>query len=176
MGAVEKHDCGRVQIHDGPYNAIMNWDYEGMVKCLNNGQGRLWTAKVQTEEQLEDAIAKATNEHKNHLCFIEYRQGTARASWPLRPFIYDAANLPDMHIKYSADKRYAESLRREVWPPCCMSSNKDMSRFSLGYRTPVLQEVDNSPILLDYSFPGFSSNLNMPTTMIPYSHQKMIEI
>ncbi|KAF5833070.1 pyruvate decarboxylase [Dunaliella salina] len=60
-----------VQIHDGPYNALMNWDYEGMVKCLNNGQGRLWTAKVKTEEQLEDAIAKATNEHKNDLCFIE---------------------------------------------------------------------------------------------------------
>ncbi|KAF5833071.1 putative pyruvate decarboxylase [Dunaliella salina] len=60
-----------VQIHDGPYNAIMNWDYEGMVKCLNNGQGRLWTAKVQTEEQLEDAIGKATNEHKNDLCFIK---------------------------------------------------------------------------------------------------------
>jgi len=36
----------QVQIHDGPYNALMNWDYEGMVKSLNNGQGRLWTAKV----------------------------------------------------------------------------------------------------------------------------------
>eukprot|EP00967_Tisochrysis_lutea_P140668 scaffold257388_cov18-Tisochrysis_lutea.AAC.1 len=92
----------------------MNWDYEGMVKSLNNGQGHLWTAKrwagvvymwpqqvvgqgkcfesghgcrtiakslVRTEEQLEDAISKATNEHKNKLCFIERQGYSSQIEW-----------------------------------------------------------------------------------------------
>lgn len=61
-----------VEIHDGPYNVIKNWDYTGFIKAIHNGQGNCWTAKVQTEEQLTDAIATATTgEHKNSLCFIE---------------------------------------------------------------------------------------------------------
>ncbi|XP_074272335.1 pyruvate decarboxylase 1-like [Silene latifolia] len=61
-----------VEIHDGPYNVIKNWDYTGLVKAIHNNQGNCWTAKVRTEEELVDAIANATNdEYKDSLCFIE---------------------------------------------------------------------------------------------------------
>ena len=35
-----------VEIHDGPYNVIKNWDYTGLVKAIHNGEGKCWTAKV----------------------------------------------------------------------------------------------------------------------------------
>lgn len=35
-----------VEIHDGPYNVIKNWDYTRFVEAINNGQGKCWTAKV----------------------------------------------------------------------------------------------------------------------------------
>lgn len=35
-----------VEIHDGPYNVIKNWNYTGVVEAFNNGDGKLWTAKV----------------------------------------------------------------------------------------------------------------------------------
>ena len=37
-----------VEIHDGPYNVIKNWDYTGFVKAIHNDQGKVWTAKVNT--------------------------------------------------------------------------------------------------------------------------------
>lgn len=37
-----------VEIHDGPYNVIKNWDYTGFIKAIHNGQGKCWTAKVNT--------------------------------------------------------------------------------------------------------------------------------
>lgn len=61
-----------VEIHDGPYNVIKNWDYTGFVKAIHNDQGKVWTAKVRTEEELIDAIANATTgAYKDSLCFIE---------------------------------------------------------------------------------------------------------
>lgn len=30
-----------IEIHDGPYNMIQNWDYVGLVKSLHNGHVRL---------------------------------------------------------------------------------------------------------------------------------------
>ncbi|KAK9714588.1 hypothetical protein RND81_06G105900 [Saponaria officinalis] len=61
-----------VEIHDGPYNVIKNWDYTGFVKAIHNNQGNCWTAKVRTEEELLDAIADATGDaYKDSLCFIE---------------------------------------------------------------------------------------------------------
>ena len=60
-----------VEIHDGPYNVIKNWDYTGFIKAIHNGQGKCWTAKVRTEDQLVDAITTATGECKDSLCFIE---------------------------------------------------------------------------------------------------------
>lgn len=35
-----------VEIHDGPYNVIKNWDYIGLVNAIHNGEGKCWTAKV----------------------------------------------------------------------------------------------------------------------------------
>lgn len=60
-----------VEIHDGPYNVIKNWDYTSLVNAIHNGEGKCWTAKVKTEEDLTEAIATATSTHKDSLCFIE---------------------------------------------------------------------------------------------------------
>ncbi|CAI9301029.1 unnamed protein product [Lactuca saligna] len=60
-----------VEIHDGPYNIIKNWNYTGVVEAFNNDDGKLWTAKVKNEEELIEAIATATGEKEDHLCFIE---------------------------------------------------------------------------------------------------------
>ncbi|XP_050371762.1 pyruvate decarboxylase 1 [Argentina anserina] len=60
-----------VEIHDGPYNVIKNWDYTGLVDAIHNDEGKCWTTKVRTEEDLTEAIVKATGQHKDSLCFIE---------------------------------------------------------------------------------------------------------
>ncbi|PRQ29103.1 putative pyruvate decarboxylase [Rosa chinensis] len=60
-----------VEIRDGPYNVIKNWDYTGLVDAIHNAEGKCWTTKVRTEEDSTKAIAKATGEHKDSLCFIE---------------------------------------------------------------------------------------------------------
>lgn len=89
-----------VEIHDGPYNVIKNWNYTGVVDAINNQSGKCWTCKVSslqlatiddrskywnrfdsenpgdllqvnTEEQLEESIATATGDKKDCLCFIE---------------------------------------------------------------------------------------------------------
>lgn len=60
-----------VEIHDGPYNIIKNWDYTGLVNAIHNGEGKCWTSKVRTEEELLEAIATATGAEKDSLCFIE---------------------------------------------------------------------------------------------------------
>ncbi|XP_015874377.3 pyruvate decarboxylase 1 [Ziziphus jujuba] len=60
-----------VEIHDGPYNVIKNWDYTGLVDAIHNGEGKCWTAKVRTEDELIKAIATATGEQNDSLCFIE---------------------------------------------------------------------------------------------------------
>lgn len=35
-----------VEIHDGPYNIIKNWNYTAFVEAVNNGDGKVYTAKV----------------------------------------------------------------------------------------------------------------------------------
>ncbi|KAJ9565356.1 hypothetical protein OSB04_001322 [Centaurea solstitialis] len=60
-----------VEIHDGPYNVIKNWNYTGVVEAFNNDDGKLWTAKVKNEEELVEAITTATGDKADHLCFIE---------------------------------------------------------------------------------------------------------
>ncbi|KAL6200367.1 hypothetical protein ACLB2K_030149 [Fragaria x ananassa] len=60
-----------VEIHDGPYNVIKNWNYTGLVDAIHNGEGNCWTTKVRTEEDLIEAIETATGEKKDCLCFIE---------------------------------------------------------------------------------------------------------
>ncbi|KAL5809066.1 hypothetical protein ACOSQ3_029757 [Xanthoceras sorbifolium] len=60
-----------VEIHDGPYNVIKNWNYTGLIEAIHNGEGKCWTAKVRCEEELIEAIATATGPKKDSLCFIE---------------------------------------------------------------------------------------------------------
>ncbi|KAK8504943.1 hypothetical protein V6N12_033191 [Hibiscus sabdariffa] len=60
-----------VEIHDGPYNVIKNWNYTGLVDAIHNGEGNCWTKKVKCEEELLEAIEIATGEKKDFLCFIE---------------------------------------------------------------------------------------------------------
>ncbi|KAK1677709.1 hypothetical protein QYE76_038557 [Lolium multiflorum] len=60
-----------VEIHDGPYNVIKNWNYTGLVDAIHNGEGKCWTAKVTCEEELTAAIETATGEKQDCLCFIE---------------------------------------------------------------------------------------------------------
>ncbi|XP_074270518.1 pyruvate decarboxylase 2-like [Silene latifolia] len=60
-----------VEIHDGPYNVIKNWNYTGLVDAIHNGEGNCWTTKVFCEEELVNAIETATGPKKDCLCFIE---------------------------------------------------------------------------------------------------------
>ncbi|KAL5058120.1 hypothetical protein RYX36_029724 [Vicia faba] len=60
-----------VEIHDGPYNVIKNWNYTGLIDAIHNGEGKCWTTKVFCEEELIEAIATATGPKKDSLCFIE---------------------------------------------------------------------------------------------------------
>ncbi len=48
-----------VEIHDGPYNNIKNWDYAGLVQVFNAGEGNGWSCRVQTERELAEAIQQA---------------------------------------------------------------------------------------------------------------------
>lgn len=38
-----------VEIHDGPYNSIPNWDYVKLVEAFDNGAGALWATRVRSE-------------------------------------------------------------------------------------------------------------------------------
>lgn len=45
-----------VEIHDGPYNVIKNWNYTGLVDAIHNGEGKCWTAKVSGMKQSFDLV------------------------------------------------------------------------------------------------------------------------
>jgi TPP-dependent 2-oxoacid decarboxylase len=48
-----------VEIHDGPYNNIKNWDYAGLMDVFNAGEGNGLGLRARTAGELADAIAKA---------------------------------------------------------------------------------------------------------------------
>ncbi len=58
-----------VEIHDGPYNKIKNWDYAGLVQVFNAEDGKGWSTRVSTEGELDQAIEEAKS--RDTLCFIE---------------------------------------------------------------------------------------------------------
>jgi len=58
-----------VEIHDGPYNNIKNWDYAGLVEVFNAGDGNGLGLKAGTSAELAAAIEKARNH--NGLVLIE---------------------------------------------------------------------------------------------------------
>lgn len=35
-----------VEIHDGSYNVIKNWNYTALVEAIDNGSGKCWTVAV----------------------------------------------------------------------------------------------------------------------------------
>ena len=50
-----------VEIHDGPYNVIKNWDYAGLVSVLNAENGNGLGLKAGTVGELDQAIATAAD-------------------------------------------------------------------------------------------------------------------
>ncbi|CAM8913108.1 unnamed protein product [Rhodiola kirilowii] len=60
-----------VEIHDGPYNVIKNWNYTALVDAIHNDEGNCWTMKVGNESELIEAIEIATGEKQDCMCFIE---------------------------------------------------------------------------------------------------------
>jgi pyruvate decarboxylase len=50
-----------VEIHDGPYNTIKNWDYAGLVEVFNAEDGHGWSARVATADELEAAVSQAVD-------------------------------------------------------------------------------------------------------------------
>jgi pyruvate decarboxylase len=48
-----------VEIHDGPYNVIKNWNYAELVPAFNGADGNGWGCRVRTEGEAQDAIQKA---------------------------------------------------------------------------------------------------------------------
>lgn len=48
-----------VEIHDGPYNTINNWQYSQLVEVFNGENGKGQGCRVTTEAELAEAIAKA---------------------------------------------------------------------------------------------------------------------
>ena len=49
-----------VEIHDGPYNTIKNWNYAELVHVFNSEDGNGFSCKASTEGELEEAIKQAT--------------------------------------------------------------------------------------------------------------------
>lgn len=60
-----------VQIHDGPYNVLNNWDYVGLVKALDNKGQRAYAARATTEGELRNALEIAFGEASDKMCLIE---------------------------------------------------------------------------------------------------------
>ncbi len=48
-----------VEIHDGPYNTINNWQYSRLVEVFNGSGANGWGCRVTNEAELTKAIAKA---------------------------------------------------------------------------------------------------------------------
>jgi pyruvate decarboxylase len=58
-----------VEIHDGPYNKIKNWNYSELIKAFNAEDGKGWGCQVSTEAELAAAVEKALA--NKELSFIE---------------------------------------------------------------------------------------------------------
>ena len=48
-----------VEIHDGPYNTIKNWDYAALMGAFNADDGNGWSAQARTAGELDAAIETA---------------------------------------------------------------------------------------------------------------------
>jgi pyruvate decarboxylase len=52
-----------VEIHDGPYNNIKNWDYAGLIGAFNAEDGRGRGLRATNGKELEEAIKVAVANH-----------------------------------------------------------------------------------------------------------------
>jgi pyruvate decarboxylase len=52
-----------VEIHDGPYNNIKNWDYAGLIRAFNAEDGRGRGLRATNGKELEEAIKVAVANH-----------------------------------------------------------------------------------------------------------------
>jgi pyruvate decarboxylase len=52
-----------VEIHDGPYNNIKNWDYAGLIAAFNAQDGRGHGVRVTNGRELARAIESALANH-----------------------------------------------------------------------------------------------------------------
>lgn len=52
-----------VEIHDGPYNNVKNWDYAGLIKVFNAEDGRGRGMRAKTGGELAEAIKVALANH-----------------------------------------------------------------------------------------------------------------
>jgi pyruvate decarboxylase len=52
-----------VEIHDGPYNNIKNWDYAGLIQAFNAEDGRGRGMRVTSGGELAGAIEAAVANH-----------------------------------------------------------------------------------------------------------------
>ncbi|KAH8898688.1 pyruvate decarboxylase [Thozetella sp. PMI_491] len=59
-----------VEIHDGPYNKIKNWDYSLLVRAFNANDGDALGLRANTAGMLSDAIARAVG-HRDGPTLIE---------------------------------------------------------------------------------------------------------
>jgi TPP-dependent 2-oxoacid decarboxylase len=59
-----------VELHDGPYNKIKNWDYAGLINVFNAGDGKGLGMKASTAGELSTAISQAIA-HKGGPVLIE---------------------------------------------------------------------------------------------------------
>ena len=50
-----------VEIHDGPYNNIKNWDYAGLIDVFNAGEGNGLGLRARTAGELSAAIERANS-------------------------------------------------------------------------------------------------------------------
>ncbi|KAG6629058.1 hypothetical protein CIPAW_14G057300 [Carya illinoinensis] len=85
-----------VEIHDGPYNVIKNWNYTGLVDAIHNGNGKCCTKKVYCEEELIEAIETATRK-KDCFFFIEvivHKDDTSKELLGLGPRISAVNSRP----------------------------------------------------------------------------------
>jgi len=59
-----------VEIHDGPYNNIKNWNYVALVEAFANGEGKVKTFLCNTVGDLEKGV-KFAEENADFLVFLE---------------------------------------------------------------------------------------------------------
>jgi len=59
-----------VEIHDGPYNNIKNWDYKLLIESFAAGEGKVKSFLCNTVGELHDAVKFAT-ENTSHLVVLE---------------------------------------------------------------------------------------------------------